>query len=127
MTTPDYKIIGKRIKEARKNANLTQVKVSDELDISVAFYSRIETGRSKVNLTRLIEIASVLKVEPSFLLNGCNLESKQYLRQEFQDILDKCTPEKQKFIYQIAELVLNFNQEKEQENIKNKKTNQKRK
>ena len=127
MTTPDYKIKGKRIKEARKNANLTQVKVSDELDISVAFYSRIETGRSKVNLTRLIEIASVLKVEPSFLLNGCNLESKQYLRQEFQDILDKCTPEKQKFIYQIAELVLNFNQEKEQENIKNKKTNQKRK
>ena len=127
MTTPDYKIIGKRIKEARKNANLTQVKVSDELDISLAFYSRIETGRSKVNLTRLIEIASVLKVEPSFLLNGCNLESKQYLRQEFQDILDKCTPEKQKFIYQIAELVLNFNQEKEQENIKNKKTNQKRK
>lgn len=107
--TPDYKVIGRRIKEARRKANLTQLEVAEELEVSVAFFSRIETGRSKVNLPRLIEIANTLKVDPCFLLTGCNTESKEYLNQELQEVLGKCTPEKKQFIVQVAELVAKFN------------------
>lgn len=48
----DYKIIGKRIKAERAKHKFTQEEMAEKLNTSVAFYSRIETGRSHVNLTR---------------------------------------------------------------------------
>ena len=102
---PDYSVIGKRIKEARNNQNLTQEELADELNISVAFLSRVETGKSHINLKRLTQIAEFLKVSPGYLLTGSNTTSKDYLKEDFKNILDKCSPEQQKLIYEISELV----------------------
>ena len=102
---PDYSVIGKRIKEARNNQNLTQEELADELNISVAFLSRVETGKSHINLKRLTQIAEFLKVSPGYLLTGSNTTSKDYLKEDFKNILDKCCPEQQKLIYEISELV----------------------
>ena len=99
---PDYSVIGKRIKEARNNQNLTQEELADELNISVAFLSR---GKSHINLKRLTQIAEFLKVSPGYLLTGSNTTSKDYLKEDFKNILDKCSPEQQKLIYEISELV----------------------
>ena len=49
----DYSVIGSRIKEARLSKNLTQEELADEIDISVAFLSRVERGNSHINLKRL--------------------------------------------------------------------------
>ena len=38
----DYKVIGDRIRKARIDNNLTQENLAEELDVSVAFISRIE-------------------------------------------------------------------------------------
>ena len=102
---PDYSVIGKRIKEARNNQNLTQEELADELNISVAFLSRVETGKSHINLKRLTQIAEFLKVSPGYLLTGSNTTSKDYLKEDFKNILDKCSPEQQKLISEISELV----------------------
>ena len=102
---PDYSVIGKRIKEARNNQNLTQEELADELNISVAFLSRVETGKSHINLKRLTQSAEFLKVSPGYLLTGSNTTSKDYLKEDFKNILDKCSPEQQKLIYEISELV----------------------
>ena len=102
---PDYSVIGKRIKEARNNQNLTQEELADELNISVAFLSRVETGKSHINLKRLTQIAEFLKVSPGYLLTGSNTTSKDYLKEDFKNILDKCSPEQQKLIYEISEFV----------------------
>ena len=102
---PDYSVIGKRIKEARNNQNLTQEELADELNISVAFLSRVETGKSHINLKRLTQIAEFLKVSPGYLLTGSNTTSKDYLKEDFKNILDKCSPEQQKLIYEISEVV----------------------
>ena len=102
---PDYSVIGKRIKEARNNQNLTHEELADELNISVAFLSRVETGKSHINLKRLTQIAEFLKVSPGYLLTGSNTTSKDYLKEDFKNILDKCSPEQQKLIYEISELV----------------------
>ena len=67
--------------------------------------SRVETGNSQVNLKRLTQIAEILKVSPGYLLTGSNTTSKDYLKQDFNTILEKCSPEQQKLIYQISELV----------------------
>lgn len=102
---PDYSVIGRRIKNARIKQNLRQEELADKLDVSVAFMSRVERGRSQINLKRLTQIAEVLNVSPGYLLTGSNVTSKDYLKEDFRVILEKCTPEQQKLIYQISELV----------------------
>lgn len=102
---PDYSVIGKRIKEARNDKNLTQEELADMLNISVAFLSRVETGKAQVNLKRLTQIAEILKVSPGHLLTGSNTESKEYLKEDFRSVLERCTPQQQKLIYQISELI----------------------
>ena len=102
---PDYSVIGRRIKEARNSQNLTQEELADELNISVAFLSRVETGKSHINLKRLTQIAEFLKVSPGYLLTGSNTTSKEYLKEDFRLILEECTPEQRQLIYKISELI----------------------
>lgn len=116
--SPDYSVIGRRIKTARIEQKLTQEELADKIDVSVAFLSRVERGSSKINLKRLTQIAENLNVSPGYLLTGSNTVSKDYLREDFRQVLDKCTPEQQRLIYAISELVsrTTFNNEEEQEN-----------
>lgn len=104
---PDYDIIGKRIKSSRLEAGITQEELANKLNVSIAYVSRIERGGTTINLKRLIEIADILKVTPAFLLSGSTITSKDYLRQDLSEVLDRCNPYKQKLIYQISELVAN--------------------
>ena len=107
--SPDYSVIGRRIKNTRLEQNIKQEALADKLDVSVAFISRVERGTTKINLKRLTEIAEVLNVSPAYLLTGSNTVSKDYLKEDFRIILEKCTPEQQKLIYQISELVSRTN------------------
>lgn len=106
--SPDYSVIGRRIRNLRLKNNMTQEELADEIDISVAFVSRVERGTVRINLKRLTQIAEILKVSPGYLLVGTNTKSKDYLKEEFGEILEKCTPEQQRLIYQISELVCNM-------------------
>ena len=102
---PDYSIIGKRIKETRINKNCTQEQMAEKLKVSVAFVSRIEAGKSHINLKRLIQISDILNTSPSYFLTGSNTKSKDYLKEDFSYILDECTPAQRKLIFQISELI----------------------
>ena len=112
---PDYSVIGRRIKNIRIEQKMKQEDLADKLDISIAFISRIERGNSKINLKRLTQIAEILNVSPGYLLTGSNCASKDYLKEDFRELLDKCSPRQQKLIYEIAELVrkINLGEEKE--------------
>ena len=114
---PDYSVIGRRIKKKRLENKMTQEKLADIINVSVAFMSRIERGNARINLKRLTEIAEVLKVSPGYLLTGSNTKSKEYLREDFTELLDKCTPMQQKLIFQIAELVYKNGIESNKERI----------
>lgn len=103
--SPDYSVIGRRIRILRLKNKMTQEELADEIDISVAFVSRVERGTVHINLKRLTQIAEILKVSPGYLLVGSNMKSKDYLKEDFSEILDKCTPKQQKLIYKISELV----------------------
>lgn len=105
----DYVIIGQRLKKARVKKKLTQENIAEKLDVSVAYISRVERGTIKVNLKRLSQICQILDIAEGNILNGASSNSLTYLSNEFQDILQKCSPEKQKLICQIAELIANEN------------------
>ena len=101
----DYTIIGERLKKARIDSNLTQEKLAEKLDVSIAFLSRIERGSSHISLKRLSQICDILGITEGSILNGSSNNSNTYLVSEFDDILKNTTPEKQKLIYKIAKII----------------------
>ena len=101
----DYTIIGERIKQARSNKKLTQEKLAEKLDVSVAFLSRIERGSSHINLNRLNQICSVLGVTEGDILNGSSSDSSLYLSKDFSNLLKSCPPEKISLIYKVAKVI----------------------
>ena len=102
----DYKIIGDRIRKARIDNNLTQENLAEKLDVSVAFISRIECGTTHVNLTRLSEICAILNIDEGLILNGVSTDSKNYLSDEFNELMKSCPKETQKLIYDVAKLII---------------------
>lgn len=101
----DYVIIGQRLKTARKKAGLTQQELAEKLNLSVAYISRVECGSSHVNLKRLTEICNILNISEGDILTGVSNSGENYLSSEFSDILNKCSPEKQKLIYKLSRLI----------------------
>lgn len=102
----DFTIIGQRLKKARLDKNMTQESLAEQLDLSVAFLSRIERGLSHINLKRLSQICNILEVSEGYILNGTASTSDQYLISEFNEILSHCSAEKQKLIYKIAKTII---------------------
>lgn len=62
------KIIGTRIRKLRESKDLTQENMAVELDITAGAYAKIERGETDPSITRLIQIADILKVDVTFFL-----------------------------------------------------------
>lgn len=103
----DYTIIGERIKRARKEKNMTQEKLAEQIGVSIAFLSRIERGNSQVNIKRLSQICKILDLTEGEILNGSSNESNSYLNVEFAKLLSSCSSEQQKLIYEVAKVIAN--------------------
>ena len=102
----DFKVIGQRLRRAKLDKKMTQDTLAKELDVSVAFLSRIENGASHINLKRLSQVCDILGVTEGEILNGTANSSKRYLNSEFAEILDKCPADKQKLLYKIAKAII---------------------
>jgi transcriptional regulator with XRE-family HTH domain len=63
------KTIGQRIRDLRKEQDLTQKGLADRLGTSVPSVSKIEAGVTDINLSRLTQIAAALHVEITSLLS----------------------------------------------------------
>ncbi len=109
----DYSVIGQRIKNARLAKNLTQEALAEEIDISVAFLSRVERGSSHINLKRLNQICRLLDVSEGYILNGTSSNATNYLDKEFAELIKSCSPEKQRLIYNVAKVISESNPEEE--------------
>jgi len=105
----DFSIIGKRLKEARKNKNLTQDKLSEKMGVSIAYLSKVETGKIHINLERLSQICSILEISEGQILNGVSNKSEKYLNNEFYNLLKKCSSKEQKLAYTILEAIIKGN------------------
>lgn len=105
----DFSIIGMRIKEARKKKGLTQEQLVEKMGVSIAYLSKVETGKIHINLERLSQICAILGITEGEILNGVSNHSEKYLNSEFHDLLRKCSPQKQKLAYQILQVILEEN------------------
>lgn len=61
--------INEKIRTIRTHKNLTQEKMAEQLDISTNGYSKIESGKTKMTLERIQEIAQILNMDIFELIN----------------------------------------------------------
>ena len=85
------KMIGEKIRKIRVIKGYSQEYVSDLLKISQAAYSDIETGKTKMTMQRLKEIAYVFDLEINHLIN---FSEKEVLENTINNNLKKCQDEK---------------------------------
>lgn len=101
----DYKLIGERLKKARIKKGITQEELAEDMDISIAYISRIENGKTHVSLTRLNELCLILDTTEGYILNGVSDNSNLYLTNELNSILKDCSSKDKELIYQIASII----------------------
>lgn len=104
----DYEIIGKRIKKCREDEGYTQEQLAEFLDVSNAYISKIERGKTSINLNTLATICEYLKVTPSFILTGATCASDNYLRNEITELLEGCPPDKVKLILDVIKPIIKY-------------------
>lgn len=95
-----YQDMGKRIRQQRILAQMTQEKLAEAAGISLSFLGHIERGTRKASLDTLVRICNVLKVSPQLLLQdslesdllgmATNIsESKARLMREISNAIDE--------------------------------------
>lgn len=63
------KILGKNIKKYRQAKGLSQEKLAEFVDLSREYVVRVESGLKRISLKKLFEIADILEVNCSDLIN----------------------------------------------------------
>ena len=74
----DYKMIGKRIQSARKDAHMTQDDLADKCGCTGKYVSNIETRKKTPSLDLLTKISSALEVTVDSLLIDSPLAFSKY-------------------------------------------------
>lgn len=97
------KLLGKRIKELRKEAGLTQEKLAELIDIETTSLSGIESGRHFPSLPTLERIANKLDIEIKALFNFNHLQSVEQMKSDIINNIDKLSDEKIAFIHKFFE------------------------
>lgn len=115
----NYKLMGERLKKARIQKGFTQEQLAEKLKVSIAYISRIETGKTHVNLKRLNELCSVLDTSESYILNGASDNSTTYMSSEFNSILEDCSSRDKEILYKIATIISEKNNEDKEAKLEN--------
>lgn len=109
-----YKTIGLNIREARKEAGLTQEQIAEKLKMSQLHFGRLERGERPASLEQIAQIALTLDVSLSSLLNGCVIEenfvsppddSAQSLGKSIAKLASGCTPKARKLMFSLCQTV----------------------
>ncbi len=81
------KLIGKRLKELRKNRLLSQEQLAGKADINSKYLSRIERGRENPTLDMLIKLADALEVEMWEIFDFGHVKSHKELKESLQTFI----------------------------------------
>ena len=101
----DYKLVGERIKRARKSKGITQENMAERLNVSIGYVSQVERGVTKISLDLLAAISTILECDISALVSECAINSTEYLESEIVCEICKLDQRKKKFIYNLIKLV----------------------
>lgn len=102
----NFEILGKRIKEIRGQRMLSQEELAELADVTAQYISYIETGRKKVSLQVLVNIADGLSVSVDNLLMGNQKMEIPLYMMELTSLMENCNQYERRIVYeQIISLV----------------------
>lgn len=101
----DYKLVGERIKRARKSKGITQENMAERLNVSIGYVSQVERGVTKISLDLLAAISTILECDVAALISESAINSTEYLESEIVTELCKLDQKKKKFIYNLIKLI----------------------
>ena len=104
----DYKLIGERIKKARKAKGITQDVLSERLNVSIGYVSQVERGITKISLDLLGAISSILECDIASLITESATNSNEYMESEIFSEIRKLDGKKKKYILEIIKLTNNM-------------------
>lgn len=82
-------IIGKNIKQLRQKKGWSQAEVAKRLKISIPAFSKIETGITDINISRLNQIAKVFEMSTLEIISSGCLKEGDIDLQEVNDLKAK--------------------------------------
>lgn len=105
----DYAKVGLKMKELRNKKGITQEKVADDLDCTIAFVSNVENNRAKLNLRVLLHYARLCNVSVDTLLSAGNPDAPAdiedtLLKEELLNIFKTFSTKEQKKIVDMLKL-----------------------
>ncbi len=100
----DYKLIGERIKRARKTQGMTQEALAERLNVSIGYVSQIERGITKISLDLLGAISSILNCDVASLISESALKSNEYMESEIINEIRKLDHKKRKFVLELIKM-----------------------
>ena len=101
----DYKLIGQRIKCARKRTGMTQEVLAERLDVSIGYVSQVERGITKISLDLLAAISSILGCDIASLVSESATTSTNYISNDIKEKLYELDGKKRKVALEIIELL----------------------
>ncbi len=102
----DYKAIGKRIKIARIQADMTQELLADKVCLSPSHMSNIETGTTRVSLTTIVNLANVLGVTVDDLLCDSLAHARLQMERDIQEVLEGCDEDEVRLVKEVCRSVV---------------------
>lgn len=109
-----FKAIGRNIRTARMDLNLTQEDVAERLKISQLHFGRLERGDRPISLEMLALIANTLETPLSSLLNGCVIDDRfdrkptgapESLGHSIAVVANGCSPQAQRLMLELCKIV----------------------
>lgn len=98
----DYYDIGQRIRASRKEKQLSQEQLAENVGISTTHMSHIETGNTKLSLEVFAQLVTVLGARADELLFGKKEVTEEQLISEMQSLLSDCSTAEKNIISDIA-------------------------
>nr|DAK77589.1 MAG TPA: helix-turn-helix domain protein [Caudoviricetes sp.] len=101
MMNVNFKLIGKRIQEVRKQQAMTQAELAALTDISDSYISCIETAKKQASLESLIRISNALGITVDELLSGNQIHNPTDYQTDIDLLMEDCSLLERRFIYEL--------------------------
>lgn len=102
----DYVSIGKRIRQNRHRADMTQETLAEKISVSPPYISRIETGSASPSLQTLVDICNALDITVDDLMQDSLPAAQKKLEGRLGELAQGCTAEELHLVAEVAETVL---------------------
>lgn len=103
----NYELLGRRIRQRRKEKKYTLEQLAEKLDVSTTFIGQIERAKGIPSLETLVKIANVLEISTDCLLFG-DLNSKSgnnHFIKKVAELTETFTPNEKELLLTTIEII----------------------